>query len=84
MQNADGSFSQGDKFYPENHICYDQGKTKPNENKCTFASWITTDLVGRKFTFKMDTFKHKEKWEGKHKLRIKHTVYDTGNPVTGY
>ena len=32
----------------------------------------------------MNTIKHKEKWEGKHKIRVKHTIYDTGNPTTGY
>jgi hypothetical protein len=32
----------------------------------------------------MDTVKHKEKWEGKHKIRLRHTIYDTGNPTTGY
>jgi hypothetical protein len=32
----------------------------------------------------MNTIKHKEKWEGKHKIRLRHTIYDSGNPTTGY
>jgi len=32
----------------------------------------------------MDPKKHKAKWEGKHKLRIKHRMMDSGNPVVGY
>jgi hypothetical protein len=31
----------------------------------------------------MNIKKHKKRWEGIHHLRVKHEIYDTGNPLTG-
>jgi hypothetical protein len=31
----------------------------------------------------MDVKKHRAKWEGIHQLKIKHEIFDSGNPLTG-
>jgi len=58
---------QGDKFYAENHNCWNSGATV---NSCNYASWVTLDKAKKVFLLNMEAFKHSAKWEGKHRIRI--------------
>lgn len=61
-----------------------QGATTPADYLCTDqASWLTKDMNARAFTISMNAKKHKRRWEGIHFLRVKHEIFDTGNPLTG-